>query len=67
MKSLFNKLYLDTKESFYKILDENLENNKKMFIVTANPETFNIAENDDSFKKLLLSSVIVQFIFNFII
>ena len=26
-----------------------------MFIVTANPETFNIAENDDSFKKLLLS------------
>ena len=43
MKSLFNKLYLDTKESFYKILDENLENNKKMFIVTANPETFNIA------------------------
>ena len=40
MKELFDKLYNKSEESFYKILDKNLKENKKTFIVTANPETF---------------------------
>lgn len=54
MKKLFAKLYKNSEESFYKILKENLNENKKMFIVTANPETFMISEKDEEMKKLLL-------------
>ena len=54
MKELFNKLYNKNEESFYKILAKNLKENKKTFIVTANPETFMMSENDDEMKKLLL-------------
>lgn len=51
---MFNKLYSDSAESFYKLLKENLGNNNKMFIVTANPETFMISEEDEEMKKLML-------------
>lgn len=54
MKELFDKLYSKSEESFYKVLNKNLKENKKMFIVTANPETFMISENDDEMRKLLL-------------
>ena len=54
MKRLFDKLYSNTQKSFYKVLNTALEENKKTFIVTANPETFNIAEKDKDFKKMLL-------------
>ena len=54
MKELFDKLYSKSEESFYKMLNKNLKSNKKMFIVTANPETFMMSENDEEMKKLLL-------------
>lgn len=54
MKKIFEKLYKKSSESFYKIMKSNLKNNKKMFIVTANPETFMLSENDEEMKKLLL-------------
>ncbi len=54
MKKLFNKLYKDSVEDFYEILKTNVQKNKKMFIVTANPETFMISENDNEMKKILL-------------
>lgn len=54
MKELFDKLYNKSEESFYKILNKNLKENKKMFIVTANPETFMMSDNDEEMKKLLL-------------
>lgn len=54
MKELFDKLYNKEESSFYNILSKNLKNNKKMFIVTANPETFMISEKDEEMKKLLL-------------
>ena len=54
MKTLFDKLYNKSEESFYKILEKNLKNDKKTFIVTANPETFMMSENDEEMKKLLL-------------
>lgn len=53
MKELFDKLYNKSKEDFYKLMDFNLKKNKKMFIVTANPETFMKSEKDSELNKLL--------------
>lgn len=54
MKSFFEKLYDKDANSFYSIIKENLENDKKMFIVTANPETFMLGKEDSEMSKLLL-------------
>ncbi len=54
MKELFDKLYNKSEESFYEILEKNLSQNKKTFIVTANPETFMMSEKDEEMRKLLL-------------
>lgn len=53
MKKLFDKLYSKSAESFYNILNKNMKNEKRMFIVTANPETFMKSETDEELKKLL--------------
>lgn len=53
MKKLFDKLYSKSAISFYEKTKENLEKNKKMFIVTANPETFMKSEEDAELNKLL--------------
>ena len=53
MKKFFERLYKDDAKSFYKILKENLNNNKKVFIVTANPETYMKSKTDDELNKLL--------------
>lgn len=54
MKELFDKLYNKEESFFYNILSKNLKNNKKMFIVTANPETFMMSEKDEEMRVLLL-------------
>ena len=54
MKKLFDKLYSKNANSFYNILKDNLKNNIKMFVVTANPETFMMSEKDIEMKKILL-------------
>lgn len=54
MKKYFERLYKYTKNDFYEILRQNLINDKKMFIVTANPETVMIAENNAILKNALL-------------
>ena len=56
MKELFDKLYNKIEKSFYKILEKNLSQNKKTFIVTANPETFMMSEKDEEMRKLLLDN-----------
>lgn len=53
MLELFKKIYSKSKKSFYEKLKLNLKNNKKSFIVTANPETFMISSNDLELYKLL--------------
>lgn len=53
MKELFNKLYNKSSENFYKIIKDNLKTNKKMFIITANPETFMKSETDEELNKAL--------------
>ena len=54
MRKLFDKLYNKDADSFYNILKNNLKKNKKMFVVTANPETFMKSESDDDIRDLLL-------------
>lgn len=54
MNECFKKLYSKKQMDFYKVVEKNLEKEKKMFIITANPETFNIAENNNDFKSMLL-------------
>lgn len=54
MKEYFKRLYNKTSKSFYKLIKENLKNEKKQFIVTANPETFMKAEQDEIINNILL-------------
>lgn len=54
MKEYFNKLYKGSKNDFYGLVKKNLISNKRMFVVTANPETLMTAENNCDFKKALL-------------
>jgi len=54
MKEYFNKIYKNSKTKFYDIVKHKLENNQKLFVITANPETLMIAENNINFKTALL-------------
>lgn len=54
IKKYLEKTYNKSKDSFHKLVKENLKDDKKMFIVTANPETLMIAEDNDEFQKILL-------------
>ncbi len=56
MINYIKKTYRGNKESFFKILENNLVNNKKMFIVTANPETFMKADSISEFDKALMKT-----------
>ncbi len=54
MQEYFKKIYQNSANEFHNLVKENMQNNKKMFIVTANPETLMIAENTKDFKNVLL-------------
>lgn len=54
MKQFFDKVYIDSMDSFLEIVKRSLIENKKEFIVTANPETFMIGKNREEFSTLLL-------------
>ena len=53
MINYIKKTYRGNKESIFKMLEENLVNENKMFIVTANPETFMKADSIPEFDKAL--------------
>lgn len=54
MKRFFEKLYTDSKAAFFELLKTNLTENKRMFVVTANPEVFTNGEKNPEFQKLML-------------
>lgn len=56
MIKYFNKIYKNSKNSFCELVKENLKNNNKMFIVTANPETLMISEENAKLKEALLDN-----------
>ena len=53
MKEYLSKLYKNDKESFYKLLSNDLKKKNKRFIVTVNPETLMISEKDKALKNIL--------------
>lgn len=54
MKDYFKKLYQYGTDKFYSLAKDSLKHNKKMFVVTANPETFMYGTKDRKFNELLL-------------
>ena len=60
MRKLFDKLYKNSAKSFYEILSDNLKNNKKTLVVTANHETFMISEKNEDVRKMLLDKETVM-------
>ena len=53
MESFFQKLVRETATEFYARLNQALRDQKRMFIVTANPETFMIGDREEAFQRLL--------------
>lgn len=56
MIDYIRKTYRDGKGSFFELLKNNITNNEKMFIVTANPETFMKADTIREFDEALKSN-----------
>ena len=54
MKRFFDRLFKGNKAAFLEILKEHLLNEKRMFLVTANPEAFMLGKSDPEMEKLLL-------------
>jgi N-acetylglucosaminyldiphosphoundecaprenol N-acetyl-beta-D-mannosaminyltransferase len=54
MKRFFRKLFPGTKEAFWEILKDHLLSEKRMFLVTANPEIFMLGKSDPQIGTLLL-------------
>lgn len=54
MLKYFERLYTKGQDEFYELVSKNIKQNKKMFIITANPETFTIGEQDEEVNKMLL-------------
>lgn len=55
MKKFFEKLYKGSSAEFLKLVENNLKNEKRMFIVTANPEAFMFGKEQPEIERLLLS------------
>lgn len=55
MEKYLNKLYKNSKEEYFKFIDNNLENEKKTFIVTVNPETIMYALKNNDMSRILLN------------
>ena len=53
MRKFFDKTYQYGQDKFITELKESMQNEEKQFVVTANPETFMIAEENPEFKKAL--------------
>ena len=56
MIEYFKKIYKDSANNFHNLVKENIISENKMFIVTANPETLMIAEENKCFKEALLNN-----------
>lgn len=54
MRKYFERIYNKEFDTLKKELRNNLNNNKKTFIVTANPETFMMSEKDKELEQILL-------------
>lgn len=55
MKKYLKRIYGKSKEEFYTLLNKDLKTNHKRFIVTVNPESLMLAQNDRKMHDLLLA------------
>lgn len=55
----FKKIYNNGQDEFYNELNQKIKTNKKMFIITANPETFSYAKNEEEISKMLLDENVI--------
>ena len=53
MRELLEKIYNKSQKEFFDLLEKNIKNEKKMFVVTANPETLMIGVNNPEFHEVL--------------
>lgn len=51
--NIYKNLYKKSKNNFYDLLKKNLKNEKKTFVITANPETYMTSYKDDEILKIL--------------
>lgn len=56
MQKYFEKLYRENSTEFYKVVSDNLQKEQKTFIITANPETFMLGQENQDFSKVLESN-----------
>lgn len=57
MKELFAKLYRDSRENLFAYLYNNIKEERRTFIVTANPEIFSKSEENMELREMLLDSL----------
>lgn len=57
MDEYLERMYKNSKRHFYNKIEDHITNNKKMFIITANPETLMIAKKNELLNKILLSNI----------
>ena len=60
MKRFFERLFKGTKEAFLEILKDHLLNEKRMFLITANPEAFMLGKTDPEMEKMLLDEEVTM-------
>ena len=53
MQEYLNKIYKESKDSYYELLSSELKNKQKRFIVTVNPETLMLSETNKILKEIL--------------
>ena len=53
MKEFLKNLYTKDKNTYFKLLANDLKNKHKRFIITVNPETLMLSENDAELKNIL--------------
>ena len=53
MNKYLKKLYTKDKNSYFKVLSNDLKNKHKRFIITVNPETLMMSESDSELKTIL--------------
>lgn len=56
MRKFFEKMFKESKQEFCSLVEKNIDKQNKMFIITANPETFMTSEGDKAFEDILLDS-----------
>ena len=54
MLDIFKKLYKGALSEFWELTEQKLKNSQKMFIVTANPEIFSLANKEQNVRDMLM-------------